>query len=248
MVDEVIVTRTGAVLEIRMNRPAKKNALTQAMYGAMADAIEEAEQDGAIGAVLITAEGDLFTAGNDLADFQMMSQDDSAIGRNHVGRFLRALATMEKPLVAAASGGGVGIGLTMLLHCDIVVAAEDAQFLAPFTQLGVTPEAASSLLLPAQIGYKKAYMMLALGQPVTGKEAVEIGIATFAVPRDEVELRARKAAQECCARPVEAMKITKRLLRNSQALLERLEIEQKYFSERLRSPEARAAFAAFLKR
>lgn len=248
MVDEVIVTRTGAVLEIRMNRPAKKNALTQAMYGAMADAIEEAEQDSAIGAVLISAEGDLFTAGNDLADFQMMSQDHSAIGRNHVGRFLRALATMEKPLVAAASGGGVGIGLTMLLHCDIVVAAEDAQFLAPFTQLGVTPEAASSLLLPAQIGYKKAYMMLALGQPVSGKEAVEIGIATFAVPRDQVEARARKAAQECCARPVEAMKITKRLLRNSQALTERLEVEQKYFSERLRSPEARAAFAAFLKR
>jgi enoyl-CoA hydratase/carnithine racemase len=138
--------------------------------------------------------------------------------------------------------------MTMLLHCDIVVIADDAQLILPFTALGLTPEAGSSHLLPAQVGYKQAYMMLALGQPVSGSEAVAYGIATDSAPRDEVEARANALAQECCKRPPEAMRITKMLLRNSKQILTRLDEEQKLFAERLRSPEAMAAFEAFFKR
>ncbi len=248
MSDEVLVTRQDGVLEIRMNRPAKKNALTQAMYGAMADALQSAEADDAIRAALITAEGDMFTAGNDLTDFAAVARGEPAEALPDVHRFLATLAAMETPLIAAVGGNGVGVGMTMLLHCDIVVIAEGAHLVAPFTSLGLTPEAASSLLLPAQVGHKQAYLILALGQPVTGKQAVGMGIATEALPRDQVETRARKLAQECCARPPEAMRITKRLLRDRQAIEARLKVEQKYFGEHLRSPEARAAFEAFFKK
>jgi enoyl-CoA hydratase/carnithine racemase len=248
MSDEVIISRGDAVLEIRMNRPAKKNALTQAMYAAMAGALKEAAADDGIRAVLLSAEGDMFTAGNDLGDFLAISTGDPGTRTDSVGEFLHALAGAEKPIIAAVSGGGVGIGLTMLLHCDIVVMADDAQIVAPFTQLGLVPEAASSLLLPALVGHKKAYLILGLGQPVGAAEAVQLGIASMAVPRAEVQDYALKAAQECAGRPPEALRLTKRLLRNKDEIVARLEMERKYFTERLKSPEAREAFAAFLKR
>jgi enoyl-CoA hydratase/carnithine racemase len=248
MSDEVIISRTDAVLEIRMNRPAKKNALTHAMYAAMAGGLKEADADDTIRAIVLSAEGDMFTAGNDLGDFQAISTGASGAGSDAVGDFLHALVGAEKPVIAAVSGGGVGIGLTMLLHCDIVVMADDAQLVAPFTQLGLVPEASSSLLLPALVGHKKAFMILGLGQPVSAAEAVELGIASFISPRDEVHEHALKAAQQCAARPPEALRITKRLLRNKDDIVARLEVERRYFAERLKSPEARAAFAAFLKR
>jgi enoyl-CoA hydratase/carnithine racemase len=248
MDDNILVRRDGAVLEIRMNRPAKKNALTKAMYAAMAEAMTAAEKDEAVRAVLIAAEGDIFSAGNDIADFAAFGNDASAGDAPHVNSFLDMLAEMEKPLIAAVTGNGVGVGSTMLLHCDIVIIAEHAQLTLPFTQLGLTPEAASSVLLPAQIGYKRAYMMLALGQPLNGHDAVALGIATEALPREEVGARARNMAQECCKRPPEAMRITKRLLRNKAQIKERMEVEIKYFQERLRSPEAKAAFEAFFNR
>ena len=248
MSDEVIISRVDPVLEIRMNRPAKKNALTQAMYAAMAGGLKEAAAEDGIRAVALTAEGDMFTAGNDLGDFLAIATGDPAARADSVGEFLHALASAEKPIIAAVSGGGVGIGLTMLLHCDIVVMADDAQLIAPFTQLGLVPEAASSLLLPAIAGYKKAFQILGLGQPVGAAEAVALGIASVAVPRGEVRERALKAAQDCAARPPEALRITKRLLRNKEQIVARLEVERKYFAERLQSPEARAAFAAFLNR
>lgn len=248
MDEHILVKQEGPVLEIRMNRPAKKNALTRAMYAAMAEAMEKAEKDDAIRAVLISAEGDMFTAGNDLADFAAMSNETPTAEAPNVNNFLTMLATMEKPLIAAVAGNGVGVGMTMLLHCDIVVIADSAQLTVPFTQLGLTPEAASSLLLPNQIGHKRAYMMLALGQPLSGKDTVALGIATEALPRKEVEARARMAAQECCKRPPEAMRITKMLLRDKAKILERMEVELGHFRERLRSPEAKAAFEAFFKR
>lgn len=250
MSEDVLIKRADAVLEIRMNRPAKKNALSQAMYGAMADALEDAAKDDGIRAVMLAAEGDMFTSGNDITDFAAVAQGggDDAIHTSNVMRFLHALATYEKPVIAAVCGSGVGIGMTMLLHCDIVVIADDAQLILPFTALGLTPEAGSSHLLPAQVGYKQAYMMLALGQPVSGSEAVAYGIATDSAPRDEVEARASALAQECCKRPPEAMRITKMLLRNSKRILTRLGEEQKLFAERLKSPEAIAAFEAFFKR
>ena len=249
MTDDIRVLRDGALVEIRMNRPAKKNALTDAMYGAMADAIEAADKDPEIRAVLIGAAGDMFTAGNDLSDFAAAGLKPSTNEPSNVQRFLHGIATAEKPLIAAVTGSGVGVGMTMLLHCDIVIIAEDARLTTPFTSLGLTPEAASSLLLPARIGYARAYMMLALGQPISGADAARHGIATEAVPRGEVNARARAAALECCARPAEAMRITKMLMRGDPAsVTTRIDQENAHFRERLRSPEAKAAFEAFFKR
>ena len=248
MTDDIRVLRDGALMEVRMNRPAKKNALTDAMYGAMADAILAAGADPEVRAVLISAEGDMFTAGNDLADFAAAGAAPSIEEPRGVQRFLDAIATAQKPLIAAVTGHGVGVGMTMLLHCDVVIIAEDARLTTPFTSLGVTPEAASSLLLPARIGHTKAFMMLALGQPVSGADAARIGIATEALPRGEVDARARAVARECCARPAEAMRITKMLMRDPLAVTARIAEETGHFRERLRSPEAQAAFAAFFKR
>lgn len=248
MTGDIRVMRDGALVEVRMNRPAKKNALTGAMYGAMADAIVAAGEDAEVKAVLISAEGDMFSAGNDLSDFAAAGGRPSGDEPRNAQRFLHAIATAQKPLIAAVTGHGVGIGTTMLLHCDIVIIAEDARLTTPFTSLGVTPEAASSLLLPARIGYARAFMMLALGQPVSGAEAARIGIATEALPRGEVDARARLAARECCARPAEAMRITKMLMRDMGGVTARIEQETGHFQERLRSPEARAAFEAFFKR
>lgn len=248
MSDDVLVMRQEAVVEIRINRPSKKNALTSAMYGTIADAIEAAGRDAETGAVLISAEGDTFSAGNDLTDFAAAASGSIGTAPRHVDRFLRVIATAEKPLVAAVAGNGIGVGATMLLHCDIVVIAEEARLITPFTGLGLTPEAASSLLLPARIGYAQAYMMLALGQPVSGAEAARLGLATMAVPRAEVEAEARRLAKDCCVRPAEAMRITKTLLRDSEAILARIDKENEIFRERLQSPEARASFEAFFKR
>ncbi len=246
--EDVLVIRHDGLVEIRLNRPAKKNALTNAMYGAIADTLESAEKDVSARAVLLSAEGDIFCAGNDLADFAAFAGGAAGEGLRNVERFVRALVTTEKPVIAAVAGDGIGIGLTMLLHCDVVIIAEDARLMAPFTSLGLTPEAASSLLLPARIGHPRAYAMLALGQAVSGKEAVRIGLATATVPRSEVATEARKVADECGARPAEAMQITKRLLKDREAILARIEKEGIYFRERLASPEARAAFEAFFKR
>jgi enoyl-CoA hydratase/carnithine racemase len=248
MTEDIRVIRDGALVEVRMNRPSKKNALTDTMYGAMADAIIAAGQDPEVKAVLIGAEGDMFTAGNDLSDFAAAGGRPTSDEPRNVQRFLHAIATAEKPLIAAVTGHGVGIGMTMLLHCDIVIIAEDARLTTPFTSLGVTPEAASSLLLPARIGHTRAFMMLALGQPISGADAARLGIATEALPRGEVDARARAAALECCTRPAEAMRITKMLMRDTAAITTRIGQENAHFQERLRSPEARAAFEAFFKR
>jgi enoyl-CoA hydratase/carnithine racemase len=248
MSEDVLVTRQDAVVEIRLNRPSKKNALTNAMYGAIADAIEAAESDAAVRAILFSAEGDMFSAGNDIGDFAAIASGGGpALSRNTEG-FLRAIATAQKPMIAAVTGDGVGVGATILLHCDIVVIAEDARLITPFTGLGLTPEAASSMLLPARVGYPQAYRMLALGEPMTGAEAVRFGLATAAAPRGEVDGLARKLARDCCARPPEAMRITKALLRDTDAITARIKLEIGHFQERLRSPEARAAFEAFLKK
>jgi enoyl-CoA hydratase/carnithine racemase len=248
MSDEVAVTQRDAILEIRLNRPLKKNALTTAMYGAIADAMAAGEKNDAVRVILLTAEGAVFTAGNDLADFLAVGTSASNDALQHVERFLRALVMAEKPLFAAVAGDGVGVGTTMLLHCDVVIIAEDANLVTPFTSLGLTPEAGSSLLLPDLIGHRRAFAMLALGQPLNGKDAARLGLATEAVPRVDVEARARRAAEICAAKPPEAVRITKRLMRDREAIAKRTEQEGAYFQERLRSPEAKAAFEAFFKR
>jgi enoyl-CoA hydratase/carnithine racemase len=245
--EHILVSRDGAVLEIRFNRPAKKNAITNAMYGAMADALESAAADKTVRAILFTAAGDFFTAGNDLMDFA--AQNAGAVsGPRHVERFLRRMIEAEKPVVAAVQGNAVGVGTTMLLQCDLVYIAESAKLTAPFADLGLVPENASSLTLPARIGHVRAFALLGLCEPLSGADAAAFGIANAALPSAEVETRARAAAVALTRKPAESLRLTKNLMRNRPALTQRMEEEGKLFAERLKAPEAAEAFAAFLER
>jgi enoyl-CoA hydratase/carnithine racemase len=245
MSDHIIVERAGTVLEIRFNRPEKKNAITNAMYGAMADALESAASDDAVRVILFTANGDFFTAGNDLQDFAAQGAG-TFTGPRHVNRFLPAVIAAEKPIVAAVQGHAVGVGATMLLHCDLIYIAHDARLTTPFVNLGLVPENASSLTLPTRIGHAKAFALLGLCEPMLGADAAASGIANQALPAAEVEARARAAAAELAKKPPQALAITKRLLRSDvEAYLARMREEGELFGERLKSPEAAAAFKAF---
>lgn len=247
MSEDILITRDEAVVEIRFNRPDKKNAITNSMYGAMADALESAAADKSVRAILFTANGDFFTAGNDLSDFA--AQNTGAFtGPRHVGRFLQRVIEAEKPVVAAVQGSAVGVGVTMLLQCDLVYIAETAKLTTPFVNLGLVPENASSLTMPARMGHARAFAMLGLGEPITGKDAAACGIANAALPAAEVEPRARAAAQTLAKKPAEALRLTKQLMRNPAALIERMEHEGAIFAQRLKSAEAAEAFAAFAQR
>lgn len=242
------------VLTLRLNRPEKKNALSREMYGALSDGLRSAAGDGAARAVLL-AGGEDFTAGNDIADF---AADGAAGGDGGSGPlrtsaaldFLEALVRFPKPVVAAVRGAAIGIGTTLLLHCDAAVAARNARLQMPFTRLGLVPEAGSSLLLAARIGQARASWMLMGGEAVDGETAARDGLVTRAVEDAEVEATAAAMAAQLAALPPGAVAETKRLLRapHSAALAEAMERERATISERLRSAEARALFAAFLNR
>ncbi len=244
---DIKIERNGGVLEIRFNRPAKKNAITNAMYGEMADALEAGGADADTRAVLFTAEGDFFTAGNDLVDFAAQSSG-AFEGPRHVGRFLERMIEAQKPVVAAVQGHSVGVGVTMLLHCDLVYIAEAAKLTTPFIDLGLVPENASSLTLVERLGHARAFAMLGLGEPLLGRDAVAYGVANRALVASEVEAAARAAAQALAKKPAESLRLTKNLMRNRERLMLRMQEEGDLFAERLKSPEARAAFAAFLGR
>ncbi len=244
---DILVKRDGAVQEIRFNRPAKKNAITNSMYGVMADAITEAEQSDDIRVVLFTAEGDFFSAGNDLMDFASQSSGVFT-GPREVGRFLDVMIKAKKPIVAAVQGNGVGVGTTMLFHCDLVYIAETAKLTTPFIDLGLVPENASSLTIVARLGYVRAFALLGANEPLLGKDAAAWGVANAALPAAEVEPRARAAAHALAKKPAEALKLTKGLMRDPETLITRMLQEGEIFGERLKSPEAVAAFAAFLGR
>lgn len=243
----ILVLHDGGVLEVRFNRPEKKNAITNAMYGAMADAIAQAQREDSVGAVLFTAAGDFFSAGNDIKDFA--AQASGAFeGPRHVGRFLEEVIKAEKPIVAAVQGHAVGVGTTMLFQCDLVYIADDARLTVPFIDLGVVPENASSLTMVERLGYTRAFALFGLGEVLTGRDAAQWGLANAALPAGEVEARARAAAQTLAQKPPESMKLTKRLMRDREALLARMREEGELFARRLKSPEAIAAFAKFLQR
>jgi len=244
---DIKIEREGGVLEIRFNRPAKKNAITNSMYGALADALESAGADAEVRAILFTAEGDFFTAGNDLVDFAAQSSG-AFEGPRHVGRFLERMIEAEKPVVAAVQGHAVGVGVTMLLHCDLVYIAEAAKLTTPFIDLGLVPENASSLTLVERLGHARAFAMLGLGEPLLGRDAAAYGIANAALLAAEVEPAARAAAQTLAKKPAESLRLTKNLMRRRKRLIRRMQQEGELFAERLKSPEARAAFAAFLER
>jgi enoyl-CoA hydratase/carnithine racemase len=244
---DILVTDDGPVRIVRINRPEKKNALTLAMYDAMAAAIEQAGGDDAIRCLLIAGAPGTFCAGNDIGDFVKMAQG-GALGAP-ILRFLHALVTCEKPLVAAVNGNAIGIGTTMLLHCDHIVAGSDARFATPFVSLGLVPEAASSLLAPRLMGHARAFALLVMGRPLAAAEAKDAGIVNAVVAPADTEDAALQAARAIAGLPPQGVLIARRLMRGSvDDILARIDAEAEQFKARLQSPEAQAAFMAFLGR
>ncbi|NLP63545.1 enoyl-CoA hydratase [Paraburkholderia sacchari] len=243
MTAEIRTDLSDGVLTVTISRPDKKNALTNDMYGALADAVAKANDD-EIRVVLIQADGDSFTSGNDLAEFAAQGSGNGPKER-HVVRFLRELATATKPIIAAVQGKAVGVGTTMLLHCDYVLLAEDAQLITPFVNLALVPEAASSYLLPLRIGHVRAFEMFALGEPVTADAAVAWGIANKTTGAAELRAEARRVAAKFAAKPIGSLTAMKRLMRDAERLVTQMESESTIFVERLASAEAKEAFMAF---
>jgi enoyl-CoA hydratase/carnithine racemase len=248
MTDQVIVTDDGPIRAIRMNRPDKKNALTSAMYDAMAEAIETAGGASPIRCILMMGAPGAFSAGNDLSDFMKAATGGEGLG-NSVLRFLYSLARSERPLVAAVQGVAVGIGTTMMFHCDYAVAANDARFSTPFVALGLVPEAASSLIAPRVMGHRRAFELLVMGKPFNGEEAKAIGLVNQVAAAGEVDSEAMKAAQQIATLPPEGVAISRRLMKGApDEVVTRIDDEAAQFKMRLGSPEARKAFEAFLSR
>jgi len=240
---EIVVEDVGGARWLRIARPEKKNALTVAMYAAMADAIETANDRVDISSIVILAEGTTFTAGNDLMDF--VKNPPAGFG-SPVFRFLRALVRTPLPLIAAVQGAAIGIGTTMLLHCDFVYASSNARFAVPFVDLGLVPEAASSLLLPRAIGALRAAEMLYLGRSLTAAEALEAGLVGTVTEPDALIALATETATTLAGKPRNALLETKKLVRgNADDLESRMQTEAAVFAQQLASPEAQKAFAAF---
>ena len=245
MVEQVEVEVAARVMTLTLARPEKKNALTQQMYRALAEALRSAEADAAVRVVLLRAAGDTFTAGNDLNDFAAVASGALRREDLQAHAFLEALAQLGKPCVAAVQGQAVGVGMTMLLHFDLVYVAEDAQLSAPFVGLGLVPEAGSSLLLPARIGYSRAFAVFALGDRIDGRAAAQLGIATAAVPASQLLAAATGAANALATRAPGALRDTKHLMRNAQELLQVIRAESAVFGQRLALPETAEALRAF---
>jgi len=245
MSEHVLVERKGDVLAITLARPDRRNAITVAMYAALADAFESAAGDDGVRLITLGGQGQDFTAGNDLGDFMAeLPRDGSDIP---VWRLLRALAKNQVPVVAAVHGNAVGIGTTMLFHCDFVIAEEGTRFLMPFVDLGLVPEAASSLILPRLAGRRRAARYLLLGEPFGPDEALDFGLVSHLAPAGQLDAIVDRVVDALRAKPAEALRLTQRLLRrgNTDELLERMELENGHFSERLTSTEVRDAISAF---
>ena len=248
MSEHVRVEKQGPVLSITLARPERRNAITIAMYGALADAVQSASHDQSIRVIALRGEGVDFAAGNDLADFlEAPVRGDEEIP---VWRFLRALAECETPIVAAVHGNCVGIGTTMLLHCDLVVAEENARFSLPFVDLALVPEAASSLLLPRLAGRRLAARYLLLAEPFGVDEAISIGLVSHKAAEGELASAMERLLEALLAKPPEALRQTQRLLRHGarDEMLERMRLESGIFAERLRSPEVKQAITAFFEK
>ena len=248
MSEHVRVERNESVLAITLARPERRNAITVAMYAALADAIEGAAGDPGVQLITIRGEGPDFAAGNDLADFLQAEQRDGE--EIPVWRLLRALATCETPILAAVHGNCVGIGTTMLLHCDLVVADETARFSLPFVDLGLVPEAASSLLLPRLAGRRIAARYLLLCEPFGAREALDAGIVSHVVPAGGADAELQRLVAALLAKPAEALRRTQHLLRQGtrDEVLERMKLEGAEFADRLASDEVKAAIAAFFEK
>ncbi|HYN62591.1 MAG TPA: enoyl-CoA hydratase [Rubrivivax sp.] len=241
----------NGVATIEIARPEKKNALTIAMYQAMADALRAAKADAAVRAVLITGQPAIFTSGNDIEDFMSRPPGGGSDGHDSpVFQFMRALIECDKPVIAAVTGAAIGIGTTMLLHCDFAYVSDEARLAMPFVSLGLVPEFASSLLFPQLAGQARAAEKLLLGDPFTGADAVEFGLANAVLPAGEVVNHARRIAERFNSLPPGAVRDAKRLMRGPQAeaILKTIRSEGELFAARLRSPEAMEAFQAFFQK
>lgn len=236
-----------SVMVLRFDRASRRNAITVSMYAALADGLEQAATDNTVRVVVLTGSTEAFTAGNDLKDFR----DNPPQGADApVHRFLRALLAFPKPLIASVCGPAVGVGTTMLLHCDLIYAGENATLVLPFVNLGLCPEAGSSVLLPALAGHQRAAEKLLFGEPFDAREAQAMGLVNRVLPAAEVEPHALARAAELAARPLSALIATKALMKQggADAVAQAMKREGEQFGRLLRSPAAREAFSAFLEK
>jgi enoyl-CoA hydratase/carnithine racemase len=247
MSEHVRVEQKGSVLSVTLARPERRNAITVAMYAALADVVERAASDPSVRLVTFRGEGQDFAAGNDLADFLNVAREQGEIP---VWRFLRALAACETPLVAAVHGNCVGIGTTMLLHCDLVVAEQGTRFSLPFVDLGLVPEAASSMLLPRLAGRRLAARYLLLGEPFGVDEARSTGLVSHVADEGALAAGLDKVVEQLLSKPPLALRETQRLLRHGarDEILERMRLEGEVFADRLKSPEVKEAISAFFEK
>jgi enoyl-CoA hydratase/carnithine racemase len=247
MSNDILVHAERGVMTLTFNRLERKNSITAAMYAALADALESAKDDAAVRVVLIQGHETVFSAGNDIKDF--LEQPPAQEGAP-VFRFLRAIAAFPKPLIAAVCGPAVGVGTTLLFHCDLVYAGDNAAFSMPFVNLGLCPEAASSLLVPQMLGYHRAAEALLLGEPFMAEAALEVGLVNRVLPPTEANAYAQQVAHKLAAKPASSLAETKRLMKGTQQqlVLQQMDEEGKSFSRMLREPAAREAFGAFMEK
>ena len=247
MSQDILVHAEAGVMTITLNRLARKNSITSDMYAALADAVARAQQDDTVRVALIQGHETVFSAGNDIADFL----DKPPAGMDSpVFRFLHGIATFPKPLLAAVCGPAVGIGTTLLFHCDLVYAGDNAAFSMPFVNLGLCPEAASSLLVPRMLGYHRAAEALLLGEPFMAEAALEVGLVNRVLPPTEANGYAQAQAAKLAAKPMSSLVETKRLMKQGQqqAVLQQMTIEGEAFGRLLGAPAAREALAAFMEK
>ncbi|MEQ1576718.1 MAG: crotonase/enoyl-CoA hydratase family protein [Hyphomicrobium sp.] len=243
---DIEISLVDRIQVLRINRPAKKNALTSEMYAALSSALEDGDADSDVSAHVILGSGGVFTAGNDIHDFLKTAQGSPGLGVE-VLRFIHLLPIVGKPLIAGADGAAIGIGTTLLLHCDLVYASDRAQFSTPFLNLGLVPEAASSWLMPQRMGYARAFELLVLGNTFSAAQALQAGLVNAVVPANELEATVMDAARRLAGKPAAALAAARRLMRGDAApILKRTGEEAKAFAQQLATPEAKAAFESFL--
>src|ERR1700741_3330906 len=245
--NEILTETKGSILRVTVNRPAKKNAMTSAMYIALADVLNEAARDDEVSVVIWDAAGDSFSAGNDVEDFL---KNPPGPGESPQARLGNALLNLDKPVIAAVKGAAVGGGTTLLTHCDFVFAGESAKFQLPFVNLGLVPEFGSSWSLPGRSGYLRAAELILLGHPFDATVATEIGLVTRVVPDEKLLATATETAEKLAAKPPGALQACKRLMKHSQReqIAQAIKVENEEFASRVRSAEAKEAFTAFLEK
>jgi enoyl-CoA hydratase/carnithine racemase len=248
MSKDILVDAERGVMTLTFNRLERKNSITSAMYSALADALDSASADAAVRVVVIQGHETIFSAGNDIGDFLNQPPSQEGDAPAPVFRFLRGIAAFPKPLIAAVCGPAVGVGTTLLFHCDLVYAGDNAAFSMPFVNLGLCPEAASSLLVPQMMGYHRAAEALLLGEPFMAEAALEVGLVNRVLPPTEVNAYAHSVAQKLAAKPASSLAETKRLMKKSQQQLvaQQMAEEGQSFSRMLREPAAKEAFGAFM--